>query len=60
MGPWIETFKKYIFGDLSPCCFPKWQASLFKTTLHCKTKKVTVKNNREAATGSLKNTFLEI
>ena len=60
MGPWLETSTKYIFGDLSKCCFPKWQASYFKTTLTCKTKKITIKTNREVASGALKNIFLGI
>ena len=60
MGASLETSTKYTFSDLSQCCFPKWQASLFKTTPRCKTKKVTIKNNREVVTGALKNTFSEI
>ena len=51
---------KYIFSDLSQYYFLKWKASLFKTTLHCKTKNVTIKNNKEVATGALKNIFLGI
>ena len=35
------------------CCFPKWQAFLFKTTLYCKMKKASIKKPREVATGSL-------
>ena len=57
MGTWLETSTKYIFSDLSQSCFPKWQLSYLKTTLHCKTKKVTVKNNSEVGTGALKNIF---
>ena len=53
MGAWLETSTKYIFSHLSQCCIPKWPSCLFKTTLQCKTKKATIKNNREVATGAL-------
>ena len=59
MGAPLEI-AKYIFSDLSQYYFLKWKASLFKTTLHCKTKNVTIKNNKEVATGALKNIFLGI
>ena len=49
MGAWLETSAKCIFSQLSQCCIPKWQVSFFKTTLHCKKKKVTIKNNKELA-----------
>ena len=57
MGAWLEISAKYIFSDLPQCCYPKWQVSLFKTTLHCNMKKVTLKNNRGVATGALKTIF---
>ena len=60
MGAWLESSTKYTFSHLSQCCFSKWQASLFKTTLQCKTKKVTIKNIREVATGALEDIFLGI
>ena len=46
MGTWLETSGKYIFSDLSQCYYPKWQACLFKTTMHYKTKKVTIKKQQ--------------
>ena len=57
MGAGLEASTKYILSDLSKCCYPKWQVSLFKTTLQRKTKKVTLKNNKEVATGALKIIF---
>ena len=60
MGAWLETSTKYILSDFPQCCFPKWKVSLFKITLQCKTKKFTIKNHREVATGALENIFFGI
>ena len=55
MSAWLETSTKYIFSDLSQCYFPKWQASYCETTLLCKMEKVAIQNEKEVATGALKN-----
>ena len=56
MNPSLGRLYKIQFSDLSQCYFPKWQASLSKTTLLCKTKV----SYREVPTAALKNICLGI